>query len=243
MLLLAALGTDTRIWDGVAARLAGGTALLRIEHPGHGGAPTEDARSVAQLAARVLRTLDDAGIASAHVAGVSLGAAVALALAADHPGRVRSLTLAHTALRFGDPALWDRRIETARRDGLAPLVEGTLARWLTPGEATADPGRADGLRAMFIATDREAYARCCEAVRDFDGEALPARVRAPTLLVAGDADLATPPAQMLALQQALPRAQLLRLPGAHLGLLAAPGAVAGALQALIDEGDHLWTTT
>ena len=49
------------------------------------------------MAEDALAVLDAASAAPAHVYGVSLGGAIALQLALDHPGRVRSLTLGCTA--------------------------------------------------------------------------------------------------------------------------------------------------
>src|SRR6185369_7872813 len=46
-----------------------------------------------ELVAQVIGAVDDAGVDTFHLAGYSLGACVVAALAAAHPGRVRTLAL------------------------------------------------------------------------------------------------------------------------------------------------------
>ena len=67
-----------------------------------------------------------------------------------------------------------------------------VGRWLTPEYAEAHPDEVAALVAMVSATDPEGYAACCEAIAAVDLRAdLPA-ITAPTLVVAGALDPATP---------------------------------------------------
>ena len=60
-------------------------------------------------------------------------------------------------------------------------------------------------REMMVSAEREGYAGCCEALADWDpGDEL-AAIRAPTLVIAGSEDPATPPAQGEAIAAAHPR--------------------------------------
>ena len=46
---------------------------------------------------------------------------------------------------------------------------------------------------MLVATPAEGYAACCEAIGAMDLRELPRRITAPTLVIAGAEDPATPP--------------------------------------------------
>jgi|SRR5579884_346045 len=191
VVLCGALGATRAIWE---AQLAELHAAVVVEHPGHGGEPLEDEVSVESLARRLLARVDG----SFALVGLSLGGAVAIRAAALAPGRVERLLLAGTAVRFGEPAQWRERAETVRREGLAAIVDATMGRWFTP--AYGDVSRS---RAMFLSVDAEGYARCCEALAEWDATGDLARVRAPTLAVTGAADPTAPPAAAAALADAL----------------------------------------
>ncbi len=80
--------------------------------------------SLADMARDGFAVLDDLGLASAHVAGASMGGMIAQTMALSQPSRVRSLNLIYTALSINsryfvpnpteDPTLLGRRFERAQ---------------------------------------------------------------------------------------------------------------------------------
>ena len=86
------------MWHRTAPELAASYRVVRFDNRGAGrSSDPPGPYSVQLMADDALAVLDAAGAASAHVYGVSLGGAIALQLALDHPGRVRSLILGCTA--------------------------------------------------------------------------------------------------------------------------------------------------
>jgi 3-oxoadipate enol-lactonase len=164
------------------------------------------------LADRVLAAVDG----PFSFVGLSLGGAVGMRLAADHPERVERLVLACTAARFGDPAQWLDRAAVVRSDGLGAIVDAVLGRWFTPGFAAVDT-----YRRMILSIDPEGYARCCEALATWTGDGLE-RIEAPTLVVAGEHDPTVPPALAEELAGRIPGARLAVIGGAHLASLERP---------------------
>jgi 3-oxoadipate enol-lactonase len=80
-------------------------------------------------------------------------------------------------------------------------------------------------RAMMVSADPEGYAGCCEALSAWEPGAALGTITAPTLVLAGSEDPATPPAQAEAIRDAIPGARLHVLPGAgHLANLEQPEA-------------------
>jgi 3-oxoadipate enol-lactonase len=209
VVLVGSLGSTAAMWDPQRGVLSG-FETVDVEHPGHGAAPVVDAPSVRALADRVLHAVEG----PFSFVGLSLGGAVGMRLAADHPERVERLVLACTAARFGEPAHWLDRAAVVRRDGLEAIVDAVLGRWFTPSFADVEP-----YRRMILSIDREGYARCCEALGLWTGEGLE-RIEAPTLVVAGEHDPTVPPPVAAELAERISGARLAVVAGAaHLANL------------------------
>ncbi|MFG3257052.1 alpha/beta fold hydrolase [Streptomyces sp. NPDC048172] len=232
LLLGPALGTSMALWHGVAPELSVTHRTVRWDLPGHGASAASligPGATVADLADLVLGLADALGAARFSYAGVSLGGAVGLHLAAQHPERVDRLAVLCSSAHFGGEARWRERAVTVRREGaagLAGLAATAHERWFTEGF------RVPRLVEDHRTADPAAYAACCDALAAFDiRDELPL-ITAPTLLVAGREDPATPPAHAREIADAVPGAALTELPGAsHLAPAERPEAVLAALRA------------
>ena len=91
-----------------------------------------------------------------------------------------------------------------------------MQRWFTPAFRKARPARVSRIFATFLATPVPGYLGCCAALRDADLRADAASVRAPSLMVTGAHDPATPPAEGAWLAATIPGAKLLELDAAHI---------------------------
>src|SRR3546814_3801533 len=87
------------------------------------------------------------------------------------------------------------------------IVQGVIQRWFTEGFVTAEPAAVEKISAMLLATAPEGYCGACEAVRDMDQRQGIAAIRAPTLVIAGTHDLATPAADGRFVADAIPGAR------------------------------------
>jgi 3-oxoadipate enol-lactonase len=185
-----AIGTSLELWDEQADALAGRFQVLRYDHRGQGGSDVPPGPySLPLLAGDLTSLLDDLGIGRVSFVGLSLGGAVGMQFAVASPERLDRLVLACTSARFGSRESWLERAALVRRAGIAPLVEPSLARWFTaevPDEAVAR------YRAMLEETPVEGYAGCCEALADWDFRTQLGGIQAPTLVLAGAEDVATP---------------------------------------------------
>ncbi|WP_418060216.1 alpha/beta fold hydrolase [Pimelobacter simplex] len=231
------LGTTTdRLWGAVAHRLEGWN-VLGWDLPGHGHSPAADRLtpgfSMAVLAEAVLAAVGEAAgedVPFAY-AGDSVGGAVGLRLALDHPGRLSSLTVLCSAASFGGPDGWRDRAALVRAEGMAPMVASSPARWF--GSAIPEERRAAALGDLAT-VDPEGYARVCEALGGFDVRDRLAEVEVPLLAVAGAEDVATPPAALAEIADGVAAGRLEVLGGVgHLAPYEAPDEVAVLLR------DHL----
>jgi 3-oxoadipate enol-lactonase len=221
VLLSNSLGTTLEMWEPQVPALSERFAVLRYDHPGHGTSrESPHAGSLEALARGVLEILDERGLERVSFCGLSLGGAVGMWLAMHEPGRIDRLVLACTSARFGVRENWLARAATVRAGGMEAVADAVLQLWFTQETHRDAPALVRRYREMMISAEREGYARCCEALADWDpGDELVA-IRARTLVLAGSEDLATPPVQAEAIAQHIPGARLSVLEGAgHLANL------------------------
>jgi 3-oxoadipate enol-lactonase/4-carboxymuconolactone decarboxylase len=211
LVLLNSIGSTTEMWTPVLAPLIEQFRVIRIDTRGHGDSPPSPAGAsvtIADLADDVLATLDSLGLERVALAGLSLGGMVAMSMAVHHPSRVSRVALLCTSAQLGPARLWQDRAAAVRADGMASIADAVVARWLTPGLAARDASLVAELRSMVTSIDAESYAQCSLAIAAMDQRADLARVAAPTLVIGGADDPATPPEHQQAIATAVPGSRL-----------------------------------
>ena len=130
VLLIHGFGGDLDNWLFNLDALAAESTVFALDLPGHGPspAPIPDA-SVPGLANAVVDFMNATEVEAAHLVGHSLGGAVALAIAASAPGRVRSVTLVCSAglgLEINREYI-DGFVSSTSRRQLKPVLENLFA--------------------------------------------------------------------------------------------------------------------
>lgn len=234
LVLSNSLGTDHALWAPQMDALASHFRVLRYDTRGHGrstAAAGDD--TIDRLGRDVLSLLDATGIDRAHVAGISIGGLTALWLGVHAPARVDRLVLANTAARIGSRALWDERRHTALTDGLDGLADAAMGRWFTETFRHTHPDVIAAMRETFRRGSTSGYAGCCAALRDADLRASAAQVAAPTLVVTGLRDPATPADDGRWLARTLLHAQLVEFDAAHLTNVECAAGFTAALETFL----------
>jgi 3-oxoadipate enol-lactonase len=189
LVLSGSLGTTAAVWARQLDAFARRFRVLRYDHRGHGGSEVPGGPyDVPGLAGDVVALLDQLELERVSFCGLSLGGAVGLTLAVDFPERLERLVLACAAGRFLDEVAWRDRAALVRREGTAAIADGTLTRWFTPGFREREPAVVDEIRTQILATPREGYAACCDALATWDYRDRLGDVRAPALVLAGAED-------------------------------------------------------
>lgn len=237
VLLSSALGSSLAMWDPQAEPLSERYRVVRYDLRGHGRSPVPPGPyRLTDLADDALGVLDRLGVEQAHLVGLSLGGMVAMQVAATAPDRVDRMALCCTSAYMPPAADWHDRAATVRAHGVAAVADAVVDRWLTPAFAAASPDLVGRLRAMALATPAEGYAACCEAIASMDLRADLPSITAPTLLIAGADDPATPPADAAAIAARLPGARAVVVgAAAHMANLEQPRAVTGHILDHLDE--------
>lgn len=235
VVMLHSLGLDLRMWDEQAAALSRRARVIRYDCRGHGASdlPSEPV-SIEQLGGDLLALLDHVGVRRAHLCGLSLGGVIALWTAAHYPERVHRAVFANTGSRIGTEQSWDERIRAVREGGMAAIRDAVLARFLGKEFRLAHPEQARDVARMIDETPPAGYIAICEALRAADLSADIARIRAPSLIIAGECDVSTPPALGEALHAAIDGSALTLLRGAaHLSNVEQSDAFTHAIEAFL----------
>jgi 3-oxoadipate enol-lactonase len=226
LLLSNSLGATLDMWDPQAEQLAERFRLVRYDTRGHGSSATPPGSySIDDVGQDVIDLLDHLDIGRAHVAGLSLGGMTAMWVAINAPERVDKLILLCTSPQLGPREGWVDRANTVRTWGTKAIVDATLERWFTEGYRAHNDVSA--IREMFVAIDGEGYANCCSVIEHMDLVPNLDGISAPTLVIAGAQDPATPPEpHARRIVDGIPGARLEVVdPGAHLINVERPEAI------------------
>jgi 3-oxoadipate enol-lactonase len=218
LVLSNSLGTALEMWDPQMPAFTGRFRVLRYDTRGHGRSEVPSGPcSIAELGKDLLDLLDETGAGRVSFCGLSMGGMIGMWLGINAPDRVERLVLCNTSAQMiGTPELWQQRITLARTKGMTALAEGVIERWFTPEFRKRDPEAVEKVRKMLLATPGAGYAACCAAIRDQNQLDSISAIRAPTLVVTGSRDPATPPDHGRAIASRIPGARVVELEAAHL---------------------------
>ncbi len=223
------LGTTGLLWQQQVPAFGEHFRLLGYELPGHGGAASPAEVSIASLGLAVLALLDENGVDRAAYCGVSIGGMIGMWLAAHAPDRISALSVICTSAYLPSGPAYRDRADLVLAEGMAPVAEGSIGRWFTPSFIASSPALTDAFLADLLAIDPAGYASCCLALAEMDLRGELGLIKAPTLVISGADDQATPPEHGAAIASAIDGARLLIVPGAHLANVASPAEVTSAV--------------
>ena len=223
---------DGAMWSGVARALAPRFRIIKPDLPGRGDTAAPSEGRLEDYADFVAAILDRAG-GRAGLAGFSMGGYVALAVARRGHPALGALALVDTRASADDAAgkaKRDEAIATVRAQGAGAIADAMLPR-LATAASLARGDLAERIRRIMLRQKPETIEGDLAAMRDRPDsrDALPG-ISVPTLVVVGEADALTPPADSEAMAAAIPGARLVRIPDAgHLTPMERPGPVSATL--------------
>ena len=231
VLLSNSLGSTHRMWDAQLAELEQHFLVVRYDTRGHGASPVpEGPYSIDDLADDVVALLDGLGVETAHLIGLSLGGMTVLRVAARNPERVRRLAVLCSGAQLAPAQAWTDRAALVRAEGAGAVAASVVERWFTAEYLDSRPRERADWERMIGSTPAEGYAGCCEAIAKLDLRQELSAVTAPTLVIAGLDDPATPPAKLEEIADGIADARLLVVPhAAHLANAERPDVVTPAL--------------
>ncbi|MEO6525341.1 MAG: alpha/beta fold hydrolase [Gemmatimonadaceae bacterium] len=211
LLMLHGWPHDRTLWAGQVSGLSGDARCIALDLRGFGASSVRAPYTVDQYADDVALFLDSLGIERAVVCGLSMGGYVAFALLRRHRARVRALIFVDTRATADTDEVRENRI---RQIALIEEhgVEALAAHQLRPtlGRSTFDhkPELVESVRRMMAASPPEGAMGALRAMAArSDSSDLLATIDVPTLVVCGAEDTFTPPAELQALAESIPRSR------------------------------------
>jgi pimeloyl-ACP methyl ester carboxylesterase len=196
-------------------------AIRNVRHvmpdlPGFGQSrPDGGMMSIDAYAKLIVDLLDHRGIDRAVFAGLSMGGYVCFAIARIAPQRMRGLILIDTRETADSDETRKGRyasIEKIKREGVKPIVESMLPKMLT---RAAPREMRERVREIMSSTTPDGAVAALQAMATRpDSTPLLEKIQVPTLVIVGEDDPITPPADAERMAAAIRGAKLVRIAGA-----------------------------
>jgi pimeloyl-ACP methyl ester carboxylesterase len=203
-----------RQYDLFRPLLGPGIKAIAYDQRGVGGSEDgSDPYTIATLAQDCAGLIEALGHERAHLVGASLGGAIAMNVALDHPERVASLTLISTPPGLGDQAAVAERVLAMSPPERARFM---LDAVISPDGQRRDPALVEQVRSVLqgpvMSSARQA------AIRTHDCTERLAEIAAPTLVINGTDDPLVPVATAELIAKRIPGAALKLIEGGRHGL-------------------------
>ena len=233
LVLIHGAGGTRLYWPPEIRRLPG-YRVLALDLPGHGKSPGRGQQSIKNYASGIIDWMNGVKLSRAVFIGHSMGAAIAINLALDHPEQVSGLALigAGARLKVNPQLLEDTTSQTTFNKAVHTLVswsfsQGTPARLKELAAERMLETRLSVLHGDLLACD------------SFDTLDHVSEIQQPTLIVCGDEDKMTPPRLSKYLEREIRNSRLKFVPGAgHMVMLEQPQITAELLVQFLGGFPH-----
>ena len=234
---------SSALWYPVIPELAKHHRVVWFDNQGTGDSGWRKTTTVAEMAGDALAVMDAAGVAKAHLFGVSMGGVLVLEMYRQAPGRVASLTVGCSGILTADKP---------RMPGWARIIYHT-PRWLLKAMRRGKKGIASygsaaspqAVEADLAVLDKDGYvvagvlAQAAAVSAHVMTREEVAGWRVPTLVLHGEEDATVPIAYGEELAATLPGARFVRMAGAgHNFLVARLRETLEAVTAFVDAVDR-----
>jgi len=215
VVLLHGFPLSSAMWKEQVTGIGSIYRLIIPDLRGHGDSPAPDGvYTMDEMADDVIELLDTLGLdAPVVVGGLSMGGYVALSLVARYPARIRGLMLMDTRAGADSPEAAQKREEMAQTvidaGNAGPVVESMVPRLFAKTTLEQRPERVAVLREVMEQTSPRGIAGALRGMAcrpDRRGDL--ASIAVPTLVLVGEEDVITPPAEAQALADAISGSRL-----------------------------------
>lgn len=208
LVLIAGLNSDHTLYRSILPHLAASYQVIVFDNRGIGQTSKPDMPySIEMMADDTAALLDALHITQAHILGTSMGGRIAVALALQHPGHVKSLILVSTVMTMkGVPrTLWRRLIPLMLR---IPAIRGP--------------------HPYYVVVRQLAASRAFDCMDRLD------EIQVPTLILHGKSDISVPYRLVDAMHRGIKDSETITFNGGHLFFLMRPQQFLAAIEAFLN---------
>jgi 3-oxoadipate enol-lactonase len=229
------------LWLPAAQALLPRYQVILPDLRGHGDSSVGDGPATMEKhAADIVRVLDQAEVGRPPLAGVSIGGYVLFEFWRRHRGRVAALALCNTKAQADSAQAKAARLQAAAdvlERGTEPFCESMVPKLL--GKTTRDtrPDLVAGALRMLRKMSAENVAQVQRGMAERP-DSMPTlkTINVPTLVVTGDEDILTGPAEAELMRQNIPSSEMKIIPRAgHYSPWEQPGKVGTLLRQFFDS--------
>lgn len=235
LILLHGVGAKGDLWAEAARTLYDRFAVYAVDLRGHGASSLNGPLTTDNMARDLEAFIEALGTGPCHLVGSSLGASIAVKLAASRPETVQSLVVSGIGLA-PDPVLTDEIYGI--REAVHYLADEDFAYQVAEALLIPDAPQAsiDGLRDGILAQTKQNYLSALEGMETADLTNFAAKVSAPALVLHGVMDELVPLGQAEALADVLPNGSITQLEDAgQIAYLDNPTGFGAALSGFLDR--------
>ena len=212
------LGSSSIMWKTQLPVLEPRYRIVRIDTRGHGRSDAPQGEYVMDdLVADAIAVIDALGVDRFHWVGLSMGGMIGQGLGIHHSDRLLSLSLCDTMAMVPQQIMpvWTERVKTCRERGMESMVESAMERWFTESYRSRPPTREfKEVREQIRSTSVTGFLGCCLAIMNFNYLDQLNSIDAPTQIIVGEQDFATPVSESIAMHERIPNSSLEIIPDA-----------------------------
>lgn len=232
---------DHSMWTGQIEALAVRHRVIAPDLRGFGRSGASDGTvSMRRFADDLAGLLDALGMSEpVTLCGLSMGGYIAFSFWEAYASRVAALILCDTRAAADTAQTAASRQQTAGRvlqEGPHFLIEAMIPKLFATSTIQQQPDLVAAQQQVILSTAPQGIAAASRGMAERpDVTARLGSITCPVLVLAGQHDGISPPAEMRAMAQALPRARFVEIPAAsHMSPLEQPAAVNRAIQQFLD---------
>jgi pimeloyl-ACP methyl ester carboxylesterase len=216
------------MWEPQVKGLSSNSRVITLDLRGHGESEAPLWLYTMDIFADDIRALlDHLSIDQVVLAGFSMGGYITFAFYRKYRNRVKALVLADTRAQADSPEGKQGRFksaQTAYKEGTGPIADAMVPKLLTPQSVQGRPDLVQTVRKIIAGTPVAGIVGDLMAMAERpDSVPLLSEIICPTLILVGEQDGLTPPADAKLMVEKIKKAQLEIIPAAcHLSNLEQP---------------------